>query len=58
MAALEMVMNEIDKKGTEVAYAIVRQLGGEWLPCEYQRMVRAAAYQVIEDRLGLMRWTP
>jgi hypothetical protein len=52
MAALEMVMSEINKKGTDAAYAIVRQLGGEWLPCEYERMVRAAAYQVIEDRLG------
>ena len=52
MAALEMVMSEIEKKGTETAYAIVRKLGGEWLPCEYERMVRAAAYQVIENNLG------
>lgn len=52
MAALEMVMGEIGKKGTDAAYAIVRQLGGGWLPCEYERMVRAAAYQVIENNLG------
>ena len=52
MAALEVVMSEIEKKGTETAYAIVRHLGGDWLPCEYERMVRAAAYQVIENKLG------
>lgn len=52
MAALEMVMGEIQNKGTATAYAIVRHLGGGWLPCEYQRMVWAAAYQVIENNLG------
>lgn len=52
MAAFEMVTSEIANKGTDTAYAIVRQLGGGWLACEYERMVRAAAYQVIENNLG------
>ena len=52
MAALEAVMSRIDSMGTDMAYAIVRQMGGEWLPCEHERLVRAAAYQVIENRLG------
>ena len=52
MAALEAVMNRISEMGTDAAYAIVRQMGGGWLPCEHERIVRAAAYQVIEDRLG------
>jgi hypothetical protein len=52
MQALEAVMSRINDMGTDAAYAIVRQLGGGWLPCEHERLVRAAAYQVIEDRLG------
>jgi hypothetical protein len=52
MQALEAVMSRIDSMGTEMAYAIVRQMGGGWLPSEHERMVRAAAYQVIENRLG------
>ena len=52
MQALEAVMSRIDSLGTDAAYAIVRQMGGEWLPCEHERLVRAAAYQVIENRLG------
>lgn len=52
MRALEAVMSRIDSMGTDAAYAIVRQMGGDWLPCEHERLVRAAAYQVIENRLG------
>lgn len=52
MKALEAVMSEIESKGTDTAYAIVRHLGGGWLPCEHERLVRAAAYQVIENNLG------
>jgi hypothetical protein len=52
MAALEAVMSRISDMGTDAAHAIVRKLGGGWLPCEYERLVRAAAYQVIENRLG------
>lgn len=52
MTALETVMGRIDAMGTDMAYAIVRQMGGGWLPTEHERMVRAAAYQVVEDRLG------
>jgi hypothetical protein len=52
MHALETVMSRIDSMGTDMAYAIVRKMGGGWLPCEYERLVRAAAYQVIENRLG------
>ena len=52
MAALEMVMAAIQDKGIDSAYAIVRELGGEWLQCEHKRLVRAAAYQVIENNLG------
>jgi hypothetical protein len=52
MKALEAVMNRIDNVGVEMAYAIVRKMGGGWLPCEHERLVRAAAYQVIENRLG------
>lgn len=52
MAALEAVMSRIDAMGTDAAYAIVRQMGGGWLPTEHERLVRAAAYQVIENRLG------
>lgn len=52
MAALEAVMSRISEMGTDAAYAIVRQMGGGWLPCEHERIVRAAAYQVIENRLG------
>lgn len=53
MAALEAVMSRIDNMGTDAAYAIVRQMGGGWLSCEHERIVRAAAYQVIENRLGI-----
>jgi hypothetical protein len=35
-----------------VAYDIVRQLGGGYLACEHERMVRACAYDAIESRLG------
>lgn len=52
MTALEAVMSRIDNMGTDMAYAIVRQMGGGWLPSEHERLVRAAAYQVIENRLG------
>ena len=52
MAALEAVMSRIDAMGTDAACAIVRQMGGGWLPTEHERLVRAAAYQVIENRLG------
>lgn len=52
MGALEVVMSRIDAMGTDMAYAIVRKMGGGLLPCEHERLVRAAAYQVIENRLG------
>lgn len=52
MGALEVVMSRIDAMGIDTAYAIVRQMGGGWLPCEHERLVRAAAYQVIDNRLG------
>lgn len=52
MGALEVVMSRIDAMGTDMAYAIVRKMGGGWLPFEHERLVRAAAYQVIENRLG------
>ena len=52
MAALEVVMSRISEMGTDAAYAIVRQMGGGWLPCEHERLVRAAAYQVVENNLG------
>ena len=52
MAALEVVMSRISEMGTDAAYAIVRQMGGGWLPSEHERLVRAAAYQVVENNLG------
>jgi hypothetical protein len=36
----------------QVAYDIVRTMGGGFLADEHARMVRAAAYQAIENKLG------
>lgn len=52
MNALEIIIAEIEAQPTQVAYDIVRTLGGGLLTDEHARMVRAAAYQAIENKLG------
>jgi hypothetical protein len=52
MKTLEIIVAKIEAQPIHVAYDIVRTLGGGWLPDEHARMVRAAAYQAIENKLG------
>ncbi len=52
MNALEIIIAKIEAQPTQVAYDIVRSLGGGLLIDEHARMVRAAAYQAIENKLG------
>ena len=52
MAAVEIIKTKIAQRGVDAAYDIVRQLGGGYLSCEHERMVRACAYDVIEEARG------
>ena len=52
MMTVEKITAAIEQKPIQAAYDIVRHLGGGWLPCEYERMIRACAYQAIENKLG------
>jgi len=52
MHAVEIITAKIKCQPVQVAYDIVRTLGGGYLACEHERMVRACAYDAIEARLG------
>jgi hypothetical protein len=52
MHAVEIITAKIKAQPVNVAYDIVRQLGGGYLACEHERMVRACAYDALESRLG------
>lgn len=52
MNAVEIITGKIKGQPIAVAYDIVRKLGGGYLACEHERMVRACAYDAIEQTLG------
>lgn len=53
MNAFTVVLAKIESQPIEVAYGIVRTLGGEVLADNHANIVRAAAYQAIENKLGI-----
>lgn len=53
MHAVEIITAKIKTHPVSVAYDIVRKLGGGYLACEHERMVRACAYDAIEQTLGI-----
>jgi len=53
--AIDSVKARLFKYPTETVENIIREIGGGWEPCEYRRMVRACAYDVLEARHGIGR---
>jgi hypothetical protein len=52
MNTFALITQKIESMDVQVAYDIVRTMGGGFLADEHARMVRAAAYQAIENKLG------
>lgn len=53
--AIDAVKARLREYYTENVEAVIREIGGGWVEDEYRRMVRACAYDVIEERHGIDR---
>ncbi len=53
--AIDAVKARLRDYYTENVEAVIREIGGGWVEDEYRRMVRACAYDVIEERHGIDR---
>lgn len=53
--AIDAVKNRLSQYSTEAIESVIREIGGGWVADEYRRMVRACAYDVIEQRHGIDR---